>query len=522
MRRVSNIHRSRIRIPVIKQISNRLSLLAIGLITIAASCGGKPSSPIVAQPQSENIPQQQQTPPTAKPEVTGGPANAGIKWTGDLDGMINRRVIRVLTTYSKVNYFVDQATQRGLIYDSFLQFEKDLNAKLKIKHLRVHVVMVPVAHDDLIPALLDGRGDIVAAGTLLTEWRHEQVDFSNPTRKNVSSIIVSGPGVPPVAALQDLAGRTVYLRMSDVSKPAVDDFNASLVKAGKQSVNIQPAPEVLADEDILEMVSAGLAPMTLADDYIAEFWHKVFPNLVLNRGAVVRSNLQTGMLVRKKSPQLLNELNAFIARYPEGSLRRNVLFQEYLKSLKHVRSATSQEEMAKFQKTVGRFRKYGDQYNLDYMLMAAQGYQESRLDNNVKSRVGAIGIMQVMPATGKEMGVGDISQLEPNIQAGVKYMRSLEDQYFANEPMDPLNKALFTFAAYNAGPNRIRGLRKRAAERGLNSNLWFNNVEVVAAEAIGHETVQYVANIYKYYLAYQMLADQKEQRRKALAQTKKS
>lgn len=108
------------------------------------------------------------------------------------------------------------------------------------------------------------------------------------------------------------------------------------------------------------------------------------------------------------------------------------------------------------------------------------------------------------------------------IQAGVKYMRSLEDQYFANEPMDPLNKALFTFAAYNAGPNRIRGLRKRAAERGLNSNLWFNNVEVVAAEAIGHETVQYVANIYKYYLAYQMLADQKEQRRKALAQTKKS
>ena len=227
------------------------------------------------------------------------------------------------------------------------------------------------------------------------------------------------------------------------------------------------------------------------------------------------------MLVRKNSPQLLSELNAFIARYPEGSLRRNVLLQEYLKSLKHVRNATSREELAKFQQTVALFRKYGDQYNLDFMLMAAQGYQESRLDNNVKSPVGAIGVMQVMPATGKQLAVGDITQLEPNIQAGVKYMRSLEDQYFANEPMDPLNKALFTFAAYNAGPARIRGLRQVAAKRGLNPNLWFNNVEVVAAEAIGHETVQYVSNIYKYYLAYKMLTDQREQRIKALEQTKK-
>jgi membrane-bound lytic murein transglycosylase MltF len=306
--------------------------------------------------------------------------------------------------------------------------------------------------------------------------------------------------------------------MSDVSKQGVDRFNASLVEAGKPPVKIQPAPEVLADEDILEMVNAGLVPMTLVDDYLAEFWQDVFPNLVLNRGAAVRSNLQTGMLVRKNSPQLLSELNAFLARYPEGSLRRNVLLQEYLKSVKHVRNATSREEIEKFQRTVALFRKYGDQYKLDYMLMAAQGYQESRLDNGAKSAVGAIGVMQVMPATGKELAVGDIAQLEPNINAGVKYVRFMMDRYFANEPMDDLNKALFTFASYNAGPARIRGLRQRAAERGLNPNLWFNNVELVAAEAIGRETVQYVANIYKYYLAYQMLSDQREQRQKALKQ----
>lgn len=501
------------------QVATLAGALGIALIVLAA-CGGRiPASP--AEAQVNQSASQGKSPAAPQSDVIGAPDQVTVKWTGDLDGMIQRRVIRVLTTYSKVNYFVDKGTQRGLTYDAFRQFEDDLNAKLKTKNLRVHVALIPVAHDDLIPALLEGRGDIVAAGSLLTEWRKAQVDFSNPTRRNISSIFVSGPGVPPVPTLQDLPGREVYLRMSDVSKQGVDAFNASLVKAGKPPVKILPAPEVLADEDILEMVNAGLVPMTLMDDYLADFWKQVFPHLVLNRGAAARSNLETGMLVRKNSPKLLAELNAFIARYPAGSTRRNVVLQEYLKSLKHVRNATSREEIEKFNRTVALFRKYGDRYKIDAMLMAAQGYQESRLDNNAKSSVGALGVMQVMPATGNELKVGDITQLEPNIHAGVKYMRSLEEKNFANEPMDPLNKVLFTFAAYNAGAGRIRGLRQVAAKRGLNPNLWFNNVEVVAAEAIGHETVQYVSNIYKYYLAYKMVTDQIEQRREALEQPKK-
>jgi membrane-bound lytic murein transglycosylase MltF len=257
--------------------------------------------------------------------------------------------------------------------------------------------------------------------------------------------------------------------------------------------------------------------MTMVDDYLAEFWQKVFPNLVLNRGAAVRSNLQTGMLVRKNSPQLLSELNAYIARYPEGSLRRNLLFQEYLKSLKYVRNATSLEEIEKFQRTVALFRKYGDQYKIDFMLVAAQGYQESRLDPSVKSPVGAIGVMQIMPATGKELAVGDITQLEPNIHAGVKYMRFMMDQYFKDDPMDDLNKALMTFAAYNAGPGRLKQLRRETAKRGLDPNLWFGNVERIASERIGRETVTYVSNIYKYYITYRLLADQQARRAAAKA-----
>jgi membrane-bound lytic murein transglycosylase MltF len=315
--------------------------------------------------------------------------------------------------------------------------------------------------------------------------------------------------------VQDLGGKEVYLRQADVSRQGVEQFNAMLAKAGKPPVKIRPAPEVLADEDILEMVNAGIVQTTVMHDYIAEFWQQVFPNIVLNKGAAVRTEGQIAMMVRKNSPQLMAELNAFIARYPEGSRDRNVLFQKYLKNANYAKQATSKAEVAKFQQVVTFLRKYGDQYSLDYVLMAAQGYQESQLDHTRKSPVGAIGVMQVMPATGKDMKVGDITQLDANVHAGVKYVRFMMDQFYAKEPMDALNKGLFTFASYNAGPGRMKQMRELAAKRGLNPNLWFNNVELIVAEKIGRETVQYVSNIYKYYLAYKMLIEQRDERLKA-------
>jgi membrane-bound lytic murein transglycosylase MltF len=221
------------------------------------------------------------------------------------------------------------------------------------------------------------------------------------------------------------------------------------------------------------------------------------------------------MMVRKNSPQLMAALNDFIARYPEGSGTRNMLFQKYLQNVKYARQATSGADLARFKEAVGYLRRYSDQYQLDYLLMAAQGYQESGLDQRKKSPVGAVGVMQVMPATGNDMNVGNIAEIESNIHAGVKYMRFMIDRYYANEPMEPVDKVLFTFASYNAGPARIRQLRQRAEQRGLNPNKWFNNVEVIASERIGRETVQYVSNIYKYYLAYQMVIAQEEQRQKA-------
>ena len=269
------------------------------------------------------------------------------------------------------------------------------------------------------------------------------------------------------------------------------------------------------------MVNAGLVKVTISDNHIAQFWKQIFKNMDLHPGVSVRTGGEIGWMIRKNSPQLKAELNEFLDRYPERSKTRNILLQKYLKNTKFARNATSKEEIAKFEAMVEFFRKYGDKYELDYLLMMAQGYQESRLEQNVKSPVGAIGVMQVMPATGKDMNVGDITKLEPNIHAGVKYIRFMMNQFYANEPMDPLNKGLFTFASYNAGPGRVSQLRKEAAKRGLDPNRWFNHVEVVAAEKIGRETVQYVSNIYKYYLAYKMVMEQREEREKAKDEAKK-
>ena len=151
-------------------------------------------------------------------------------------------------------------------------------------------------------------------------------------------------------------------------------------------------------------------------------------------------------------------------------------------------------------------------------MLAAQGYQESRLDNSVRSKAGAVGIMQVLPTTAGDpnVDIADVKVLENNIHAAAKYMRFVMDTYFPGARMDPFNRTMFAFASYNAGPARIAGLRRQAAGRGMDPDQWFGQVEQVAAERIGRETVQYVGNILKYYVVYRRVAELHARKEKAL------
>ncbi len=442
---------------------------------------------------------------------------------GDLPDMINRRAIRVLTTYSKTFFFIDKGTQRGATHDLFIALEKDLNnqlakeKKLKQKHLKVRIVFIPVTRDNLFKALNEGKGDIAAANLTITSSRQEQVAFTTPLYSDVKELLVSGPSSPDVKNLEQLSGKTVFVRRSSSYYESLQTLNARFAKASLPPVILQKAPEALEDEDLLEMLNAGLIPLIVVDRHKALFWKQVFPKIQVHENIVLRDGGSIAWAVRKDNPQLLAELNNFVKHNRQGSTLGNTILLRYLKSATYVKNAAANRERAKFLQMVEIFRKYGERYDVDWLLMAAQGYQESRLNQSVRSHVGAIGVMQVMPATGKELKVGDIKKIDPNIHAGVKYMRWMIDHYYGDQPMTPLDKALFSFASYNAGPARIARLRTETQKRGFDPNIWFGNVENLAAEKIGAETVTYVSNIYKYYIAYRLIMDDIARKQKATA-----
>jgi membrane-bound lytic murein transglycosylase MltF len=433
-------------------------------------------------------------------------------FTGDFDEMAKRRLIRVGVTFNRTHYFIDRGQERGLTYEALKSFEEDLNRDLETGLLTIHVVPVAMSRDQLAKALLDGRVDMVAAMITVRPELEKHAAFSIPTRSFVNEVVVTGPGAPPLKTLDDLAARKVYVRKGSAYYDSITRLNAELASRGKPPVEIDEAPGVLEDDDILEMVNAGLVPITIVDDFLANFWSRVLTNTTVRADLQVNTGGQLAVAFRHQSPRLREVVNDWIKRHGRGDAFRNIIERRYLQDLKFVRNAAADAERRKLQSMVELFRKYGSQYDVDYLLMAAQGYQESTLDHNARSHVGAIGVMQIMPATGKELNVGDIKQLEPNIHAGVKYMRFMMDTYFKDDAMDPLNKGLMAFAAYNAGPGRLRQLRREAAQKGLDPNVWFGNVERIASERIGRETVTYVSNIYKYYLAYRLMLAQRESR----------
>ncbi|MGH8624770.1 MAG: transglycosylase SLT domain-containing protein [Gammaproteobacteria bacterium] len=439
-------------------------------------------------------------------------AMIGRPFTGDLDEMETRRMIRVGVTFNRTHYFVDQGTQRGLSFAYLKQFEDVLNTARKTRNFRIHVVFVPLSRDLLIPALVAGQIDAVAGQKTITSERQNVVDFSIPVRRNVSEVVVTAPGVPAVKTAKDLSGQEVFVRRSSSYYESLRTLNTQIESKGGTPVTIREAPENLEDDDLLEMVNAGLINMTVVDDYLAEFWAQIFTDMTVQKAATVRTGADLAVAFRKNSPKLEAEANAFIRSHGIGTAFGNIINRRYLENTQLARRATSGADRKQFLALIETFRKYGDRYELDYLLMMAKGYQESRLNQRVRSPVGAIGIMQIMPATGRALNVGDIQQAEPNIHAGVKYTRRLMDEYLGNEPLDDLNKGFFTLASYNAGPTRIRQLRREAARRGLDPNVWFGNVERIASERIGRETVSYVSNIFKYYIAYRLVAEEEQRR----------
>ncbi|MGB9513228.1 MAG: transporter substrate-binding domain-containing protein, partial [Candidatus Acidiferrum sp.] len=297
--------------------------------------------------------------------------------------------------------------------------------------------------------LLEGLGDVVGYGVIVTPEREKEVLFTTPIASNVKQVIVTGPKAPPLNTLGDLSGKEVYVNPLTAYYENLQRLSKEFQKAGRPPILVKAADPNLTDEDLLEMVNAGLLPATVTINVRAEFWSRVLPRLTLHPSMVLKSEGQLAFVTRKDSPQLRRLLDEFVQDHDMGTSFGNTLLRRYLQNTKWVQDATSTEEMKKFQAYVRYFQKYAAEYDFDYLMLVAQGYQESLLDQSRRNPSGAVGIMQVIPkyAAAPPINIPNVDSAQYNIQAGAKMLRNIAETYFKDDKLDATNKTLMVFAA---------------------------------------------------------------------------
>ncbi len=500
--------------------------LAWALLALVG-CSSTPapaSTPPAPSQQSTASPPPPQTTPnldtadagtTRQSTALALPKNFG-RATGDWDQIVKRGSLRALVLNNRTGFFYDKGRPRGATPEALEEFASIINKQLKTGAKKFVVVYLPVPPGQLLSALNDGIGDIACTGIIITPERENLVDFTAPIFNDVKLVAVTSKSAPPINSLDDLSGKEVYVNSITIAKAELDNLNQRFKQAGKPEIAIKPVDPNLTEEDLLEMVNAGLIPATVSFNFRAQLWARAFTNIVVTP-AVLKSDGQLAWAMRKGSPQLKAVMDTFIKTHGQGTTFGNMMMNRYAKDTRWVKNSTSEADMRRLQSYVKYFQKYAAEYNFDYLMLAAQGYQESNLRQDLVSPRGAVGVMQVLPqyAAAKPINIPDVRDPENNIRAGAKMMAHITTTYFNDPGIDQMNKTLFTFAAYNAGQNRIVRLRKVAQAQGLDPNIWFGNVELVVAKDIGQETVQYVSNIYKYYVAYKMTLDQRQTREQA-------
>lgn len=442
-----------------------------------------------------------------------------IPWQGDFNAILERRQLRVLVPYSRTLYFIDKGHERGLTAELMRDFERYINKTYanRLGKRPLTVFLIPTTRDRLLPNLNAGLGDIAAGNLTVTDERLKLADFFvPPNRKPVRELVVTGPRSPRLATLDDMAGKTVQVRRSSSYYESLTALDRQLRASGKLPLKIVLLPDALEDEDALEMLNAGLLQILVVDEWKARLWAQVLPNIKVHNDLAVRTEGYTGWAMRKNSPQLRDAMADFFLNHVKKQSIEEYRLERYMRRFKQIRNNDESEELRRFEQTIAIFQTYGRQYGFDPLMLAAQGFQESQLNQSARSRAGAVGIMQITPATGRQMNVGNIMVTEPNIHAGAKYMDELMTRYFPNAHFSENDRSLFAFASYNAGPSKIARMRDEALKRRLDPDSWFNNVEIVVAGKIGMETPTYVRNIYKYYVSYRLIADAQAARTQAV------
>lgn len=453
----------------------------------AIAWGVRPGAPQLRRATNEYLRQARLTEP--RPE----------RIRADLDAIRERRVLRVLTRNSASTYFIWRGEIRGFEYDLARRFADELGVRLE--------VVVAPSRAALIPWLLEGRGDLIAAGlTILPEREKRGIAFSRPYHR-VFETVVARPG-DPVARPEDLAGRRVVVRRSSSYWSTLERLRAQGI-----ALELQAAPEYLETEEVVERVGEGRYALTVADSHILALvrtW-RTDVRAAFRLGGPVRH----GWAVRATDRKLLATVNRFLAKEYRSTFY-NVIYERYFGNQPHVRDraverATRSGVLSPYDDLA---RGIGDELGIDWRLLVAQMYQESRFEPEARSSAGALGLLQLMPRTAQELGVDDLSDPEAGLRAGARYLRLLYDRFEDHVPEE--ERWWFALAAYNAGYGHVRDGQRLARARELDPTRWFGHVEralpllarrqYYATARFGYcrcsQTVHYVRAVRDRYRAY--------------------
>lgn len=429
---------------------------------------------------------------------------------GDLSKILERHTLRVLVPYDNVGFYMEKGRQDGLYVAMMKRFEIFLRQRY-LSAERLKLFFIPVREENMMQLIADGYGDI-AMGITPTEEFKRYVDFSIPEKLWLKEILVTPKGKETVNNLSDFTGMTIWVRKSSSYYESLVLLNEYLKALDLSPVNIVLAPEYLADADLVDMVGKREISATIVNDSKLVIWRRFFANVVFNLEVPIKVNSTLNWAIRHNSPILYKEINQFLRQYRDGTPLGTKIYDQYMRTHPTYRARVERSEnehlginVDTFKKFANIFQKYGQYYNIDWMLLMAQSYQESTLNPNARSNRGAVGIMQVLPSTAQEwyIGVHGVNELDNNVHAGTKYMRYMLDAYFNEPELSESEKVLLALAAYNCGPNRITKYREEARSQGLNPNIWFGNVEAIALSHGAKETVNYVKNISELYVSYQ-------------------
>jgi membrane-bound lytic murein transglycosylase F len=422
---------------------------------------------------------------------------------GDLDRIRNRRVLRVLTRNNAATTFLHRGKQVGFEYELIRKFARSIGCRVQL--------VIPPGFEDLLPWLMEGRGDIVAASLVATPDRRRRAALTRPYLNATQLLVARTEDAPALRGPADLAGRRVAVRASSIYHRTLE----SLRDEGGIPLEIQVVPESTETEDLIAGVANGTYDATVAVSHIFAIARAWQPNVVGAFG--LGKPLEIAWAIRPEDTKLMEAADAFLKIHGRGTTFLNVLRKKYFTDAARIsrRVRNRPEVSGRISPYDGLFRQYGAETGLDWRLLAAQAYQESRFRPAARSWSGALGIMQVLPRTAREMGVEeDLLDPETSIRAGALYLKYLAETQYRDLP--PPERLRFALGAYNAGPGHIRDGRKLARERGLDPDIWFGSVDgvlpdlslrAVASKArYGYcrcrETVEYVGGIEERYKRY--------------------